>query len=121
MHRHHYILRPRFPYATIRRQMNLHAAGHESGSRVDLFNGLFRWHPGHDGPARVSRYESSPATIPCPSSGRLLRVATLEAASAAICPACASHGAGGFVSFVGDLRMAYACPGCCQLIWLAGA
>ena len=43
-----------------------------------------------------------------------------EAAAAAICPTCAIHGAGGFVSFVGDLRMAYACPQCRQLIWLAG-
>ena len=59
--------------------------------------------------------------MPCPTTGRLLRVATLEAATAAICPSCTNRGAGGFVSFVADLRMAYACPLCCQLIWLAGA
>ena len=91
-----------------------------SPSRTDLFSGLFRWHTGLDGQPRVSRHDASPATIPCPNTGRLLRVATLEAAAAAICPACANHGAGGFVSFVGDLRMAYACPQCRQLIWLAG-
>jgi len=88
--------------------------------RFDLYHGLFRWHTAGDGPPRLSRHASSPATIPCPTTGRLLRVATLEAAAAAICPSCESHGRGGFVSFVGDLRMAYACPLCLQLIWLAG-
>jgi hypothetical protein len=29
--------------------------------------------------------------------------------------------AGGFVSFDGDLRMAYACPECRQFVWLTGA
>jgi hypothetical protein len=50
-----------------------------------------------------------------------MRVATLDAEARAICPVCASDGVGGFVSFVGDLRMAYACPQCRQLIWLQGA
>ncbi len=27
----------------------------------------------------------------------------------------------GFVSFVGDLRLAYACPACLQIVWLPGA
>jgi hypothetical protein len=31
------------------------------------------------------------------------------------------QGDGGFVSFDGDLRIAYACPQCCQFVWLAGA
>jgi hypothetical protein len=39
----------------------------------------------------------------------------------AICPSCATQGHGGFVSFVGDLRMAYACPACLCLIWVQGA
>jgi len=47
-------------------------------------------------------------------------VATLEAEAVAICPSCENHGRGGFVSFVGDLRMAYACPLCLQLVWVAG-
>ena len=88
--------------------------------RTDLYHGLFRWHAG-DGTPRVTRHASSPATVPCPSTGRQLKVATLEAAAAAICPSCANHGQGGFVSFEGDLRMAYACPQCLQLVWLAGA
>jgi hypothetical protein len=90
-------------------------------SHSEFFNGLFRWHPGEDGEPRVSRHEASPTTVPCPNTGRLLRVATIEAATPAICPSCANHGAGGFVSFVGDLRMVYACPQCRQLVWLAGA
>jgi hypothetical protein len=48
-------------------------------------------------------------------------VATLDAAAAAICPSCEGRGRGGFVSFVGDLRMAYACPQCLKLVWLPGA
>jgi hypothetical protein len=105
----------------MRRQMSTSAARADFPSRTDLFNGLFRWHAGQDGQPRVTRHESSPASIPCPNTGRSLRIATIEAATASICPACANHGGGGFVSFVGDLRMAYACPQCRQLIWLAGA
>ncbi|HEY3042552.1 MAG TPA: hypothetical protein VGJ39_00900 [Vicinamibacterales bacterium] len=90
-------------------------------SQAELFNGLFRWHTGEDGAPRVSRHDASPDTIPCPTTGRPLRVATIDAAAPAICPSCAHHGAGGFVSFVGDLRLVYACPRCCQLVWLAGA
>jgi hypothetical protein len=89
--------------------------------RTDLFNGLFRWEAGLDGAPRVARHASTPATVPCPTTGRPLHVATIDATTTAICPSCANHGAGGFVSFVGDLRMAYACPQCCQLVWLAGA
>ena len=89
--------------------------------RTDLYDGLFRWHQAHDGAPRVSRHELSPAFVACPTTGRLLRVATIEPAAQAICSACASLGAGGFVSFVGDLRMVYACPQCQQLVWLAGA
>jgi hypothetical protein len=91
----------------------------ESG-RTDLFGGLFRWHAGHDGQPLVSRHDLSPSAVPCPTSGRLLRIATLEAPTAAICPSCANRGSGGFVTFVGDLRMAYACPQCRELVWLAG-
>jgi hypothetical protein len=59
--------------------------------------------------------------IPCPTTGRPLRIATIEADTAAICAACGSQGQGGFVSFEGDLRMAYACPQCCRLVWVPGA
>jgi hypothetical protein len=90
-------------------------------SHTELFNGLFRRHTGQDGEPCVSRHDHSPDAIPCPTTGHLLRVATIDATAPAICPSCANRGAGGFVSFVGDLRMAYACPLCCQLVWLAGA
>jgi hypothetical protein len=86
----------------------------------DLYYGLFQWHV-RDGEAWVSRHEAGPANIPCPTTGRLLRIATIDAEAAAICPRCSSHARGAFVSFVGDLRMAYACPSCRELVWLAGA
>lgn len=86
----------------------------------DPYHGLFQWHAG-DGRPHVLRRESGPAAIPCPTTGRALRVATIDANTAAICPSCASRGHGGFVSFIGDLRMAYACPQCRQLVWLRGA
>jgi hypothetical protein len=91
-----------------------------STGRTDLYHGLFRWHTDGDGRARVSRHESGPATIPCPETGNTLRVATIDADAPAICPSCQGHARGGFVSFVGDLRMAYACPECLRLIWAAG-
>lgn len=90
-------------------------------SRLDLYHGLFRRDTGVDGMPRVFRHEDRPAVIPCPTTGRPLRVATVDAGASAICPACAVQGHGGFVSFDGDLRMAYACPQCCRLVWVAGA
>ena len=86
----------------------------------DFYHGLFLWDAGHDGRPRVLRRDARPTAIPCPTTGRPLRIATIEADTAAICPACASHGQGGFVSFDGDLRMAYACPQCRQLVWVQG-
>jgi hypothetical protein len=85
-----------------------------------LYHGLFRRHTDNDRPPRLSRHEAAPAAIPCPTTGRSLRIATIDANTLAICPSCAVHGQGGFVSFVGDLRMAYACPECRQLIWVQG-
>jgi hypothetical protein len=87
----------------------------------DPYHGLFQWHAGQNGQPTVSRADPRPAMIPCPTTGRPLRVATIDAEAAAICPSCASRARGGFVSFDGDLRMAYACPHCRQLVWLAGA
>ena len=85
-----------------------------------LYHGLFHRHADRDRPARLSRHEAPPAAIPCPTTGRPLRIATIDADTIAICPACALPGVGGFVSFVGDLRMAYACPECRQLVWVQG-
>jgi uncharacterized paraquat-inducible protein A len=96
-------------------------SGPEMHTRTDLYHGLFRWGSDRNGEPTVSLHESGPAVIPCPMTGRPLRVATLDAETAAICPRCAHHGQGGFVSFVSDLRMAYACPQCLELVWLAGA
>jgi len=89
-------------------------------TRTDLYHGLFRWHGLPSGQPSVSRHESGPDVIPCPTTGRPLQVATIDAGASAICPRCATRGQGGFVSFVGDLRMAYACPLCQQLVWVAG-
>src|SRR5580765_1295573 len=85
------------------------------------FHGLFRYDASIDGRPRVLREALPPPTIPCPTTGRQLRVATLDANTSAICPECATLGHGGYVSFDGDLRMAYACPGCRRLVWLPGA
>jgi len=87
----------------------------------DLYHGLFRRETGADGELHILKTSAVPSSIPCPTTGRQLRVATLEVDAAAICPSCAQHGRGGFVSFEGDLRMAYACPQCAQLVWVAGA
>src|ERR1700687_6086257 len=67
----------------------------EMYTRTDLYHGLFRWRSGQNGQPTVSRLESGPAVIPCPTTGRPLRVATLDAEAAAICPRCAHHGQGG--------------------------
>jgi hypothetical protein len=110
-------------YATIRAHM---AAGSrpdeplDGPSRTDLYHGLFRWYPGRNGRPSVAAADPGPGAVPCPSTGRPLRVAAIEAHTAAICPRCATEGQGGFVSFVADLRMAYACPECRELVWLAG-
>ena len=85
-----------------------------------LYHGLFSWDGGGDRP-RVVRDLTGPSTIPCPTTGRQLRVATVDTNTTAICPSCATHGEGGYVSFDGDLRMAYACPQCRQFVWLQGA
>jgi len=94
-----------------------------SGAKLpaDLYHGLFRRETGRDGQPTLTRRSSSPATIPCPTTGRLLRIATIDANAAAICPACSTRAEGGFVSFEGDMRMAYACPHCGELVWVQGA
>jgi len=44
----------------------------------------------------------------------------VDVGTPAICPECRSRGEGGFVSFVSDLRMVYACPACRRLVWMPG-
>lgn len=88
---------------------------------LDPYFGLFVADgSGSHGPA-LSRSATTPDTVPDPETGRPLKVATIDGPARAICPSCEGSGEGGFVSFVGDLRLAYACPSCVQLVWLPGA
>lgn len=90
-------------------------------TRTDLYFGLFRWERASDGRPQVCRHEDAPPAIPDPDNGRLLRVATMDARARGVCPSCSAAGRGGYVSFVQDLRLAYACPTCEQLVWINGA
>jgi hypothetical protein len=86
----------------------------------DQFHGLFEWRQ-RTLVVRKSDNQSVPRTVPDPLTGRPLRVATVEVSDRGVCPACAQLGSGGYVTFVSDLRLAFACPTCRQLVWLAGA
>ena len=85
------------------------------------FGGVFV-HSRSEGPARLVRHPASPQSLQDPATGRSLQIATVEVARAgAICPACEERAEGGYVSFVADLRMVYACPQCETLVWIKGA
>lgn len=86
---------------------------------MDPFHGVFTRETGPSG-MRLGRATEPPASVPDPETGRSLRIATVEI-SGAICPACSRRGDGGFVSFVADLRLAFACPNCQSFVWIAGA
>ncbi len=90
---------------------------------TELFHGLFEWHPEGAGAGRFIVRDTKPAlrTVPCPDTGLPLRVASLEVSNRAVCPACTQVGVGGYVTFVADLRIAFACPNCRKLEWIAGA
>ncbi|MCC7125643.1 MAG: hypothetical protein IT178_12405 [Acidobacteria bacterium] len=90
-------------------------------SALDRYFGLFVPQLNDDGAPSLVRHTDPPAAIPCPTTGRALKVSTVESRARAICPACETTAEGGFVSFVGDLRLAYACPSCEQVVWLEGA
>jgi hypothetical protein len=89
--------------------------------RTDLFHGLFEYSSGAQGIGQISSNAAAPRAIPDPQTGRPLRVASLEVSERGVCPSCAVPGAGGYVSFVSDLRLAFACPSCRKLVWIAGA
>jgi hypothetical protein len=72
------------------------------------------------GEYKLARKHDAPTVMSDPT-GRLLKIATIDAGATAICPSCASTGRGAFLSFVQDLRMAYACPSCSSVVWLTGA
>jgi hypothetical protein len=83
------------------------------------FQGLFRREQLATGEYQLARRHDAPAAMADPT-GRMLKIATVDAGATAICPACASTARGAFVSFVQDLRMAYACPSCTSVVWLPG-
>ena len=87
----------------------------------DMFYGLFEWKQQAQGAARLMSSASAPRAIPCPDTGRPLKVASLEVSDRSVCPACAQLGAGGYVTFESDLRLAFVCPTCRKLVWIAGA
>jgi hypothetical protein len=107
------------------RQLRYYLSRMSIGSENDLFQDLFEWCSEPDGRASwrliVSRRSEMIRTVPCPDTGRPLRVATVDVSDRAVCPACAQLGAGGYISFVSDLRLAFACPSCRKLIWIAGS
>jgi hypothetical protein len=84
------------------------------------YHALFRREQLASGEYQLSRKQDAPSSISDPT-GRMLKIATVDAGAPAICPACASSGRGAYLSFVQDLRMAYACPSCADVIWLPGA
>src|SRR5436190_2454860 len=84
---------------------------------TDLFFGLFE----QAGRSRLAAKGQEIKTIPDPQTGRPLQVATIELTDRSVCPSCTQLGAGGYVSFVSDLRLAFACPSCRKLVWVAGA
>jgi hypothetical protein len=89
--------------------------------RTDYFHGLFVWQRGEEGPDTLARHAAAPRVVPDPHTGRPLKVASIELSDRAVCPACTQLGAGGYVSFESDLRLAFACPSCRKLVWIAGA
>jgi hypothetical protein len=91
----------------------------EGRPATDLFHGLFEW---RQRTLIVHKANTmAPRTIPDPHTGRPLRVATVEVTDRGVCPSCAQLGAGGYVTFVSDLRLAFACASCRKLVWTPGA
>ncbi len=88
---------------------------------IDPFFGFFVPEGNGSAVPTLVKTSSAPTTLPDPSTGRPLRVATVDGRAKAICPSCSTPAEGGFLSFVGDLRLAYACPSCEQFVWLQGA
>ena len=92
---------------------------------TDLFFGLFEWKQHSASAVRTLAVREAvdkgvPRAVPCPDTGRMLKVASVEVSDRGVCPACTQLGAGGYVTFVSDLRLAFACPTCRKLVWIAG-
>ena len=84
------------------------------------FHSLFRREELAGGECQTIRRSDAPNVVVDPV-GRHLKIATLDDKARATCPACATTARGAFLSFVQDLRLAYACPVCQDLVWLRGA
>ena len=91
----------------------------QTRSRTD-FHHLFRREELATGECQSTPLRDAP-TVVVDAAGRHLKIATLDDKARAICPACATTARGAFLSFVQDLRLAYACPACQDLVWLKGA
>ena len=87
---------------------------------TDLFYGLFELRATVHGQPQLMSRSAPPASVPDPQTGRPLKVAAVELSERSVCPACTQLGAGGYVSFVSDLRLAFACPSCRKLVWING-
>jgi hypothetical protein len=85
-----------------------------------LFHGLFELNDTSRGKLRLPSVVPAPRSIPDPQTGRPLKVASVELSDRGICPACTQLGSGGYVSFEADMRLAFACPSCQKLVWIAG-
>jgi hypothetical protein len=92
-----------------------------SSAFTEPFFGLFELSTSTHGRPRVTSNPAAPRTVPDPETGRPLQVASVELSERGICPDCTQPGAGGYVSFVSDLRLAFACPSCQKLVWMPGA
>ena len=86
-----------------------------------LFDGLFELNDASQGTLRLSSAVPGPRAIPDPQTGLPLKVASVELSDRGICPACTQLGSGGYVSFEADMRLAFACPSCQKLVWIASA
>lgn len=84
------------------------------------YHAHFRCERLESGEYQLSRKHDAPPVMSDPT-GRLLKIATVDAGAPAICPSCATTARGAFLSFVQDLRLAYACPSCTSVVWLHGA
>lgn len=93
---------------------------HPEGPKASTFHAFFDRQQLATGEYQLARKSDAPAVISDPS-GRVLKIATVDAGARAICPSCEAAARGAFMSFVQDLRMTYACPSCSRLIWLSGA
>jgi len=87
---------------------------------ADALHGLFDSAPSLPGRLSRAARAGTPQALPDPQTGRPLQVASIEHTDRSICPSCAQLGSGAYVSFVSDLRLAFACPSCRTLTFTAG-